>query len=395
MDVIARQALSKLLGKAERQKIKSGNGPTPSLKFSAASLPAYNAPLTRERLNEIHAELREGERSGAITIDWDRRAGDDGQIMRIRLRDATKLAEYLGEQPRWEILAAAEAAIAPWRGQWRVDDVWTRWRLDKGVRGLKAERYSLLVDACRVLERLPDNQDVPVRRLSAVLFKDTKRIERDLPAMLDELTRTSDLLTSESQLVLQRLGLVKHPQPLLIAGRVRIRMDGEASALLHRPYTGVAPDHFLGLADGPPGHVLTIENLATFNEVARSLTDADDAVVIYTGGMPSPAVRQATRALIADCDDQTCFWHWGDIDIGGLRIALTIRAELGDKAALKPWQMDPSALPSEALTPGAAENVVRQMTALARLLGWPEVESGIRRTRATVEQEVLEPRRPF
>ncbi|MGN8160696.1 hypothetical protein ACS8YF_18755 [Salinisphaera sp. SWV1] len=206
MDTITRQALGKLLRKAERRMVKGGSGPIPSLKFSAASLPAYNESLTRERLSLIHAELRECLRAGAIEIDWDSRAGDDGQIARIRLIDAVQLAEFLDKKPRWEVIAESEVRVAPWRGRWRVEEVWARWQQDQPVRGFKPDRADLLVDACRVLDCLSENQDVPVRRLSASLFQDSKRIERDLVAMLDELTRSSDLLASDKHLVLQRLG---------------------------------------------------------------------------------------------------------------------------------------------------------------------------------------------
>jgi len=395
MHVIAEQALSKLLAKAERQRIKAGSGPVPSLKFTKASLPAYNVALTRAVLSEIHSEVREAERAGALTIDWDHRAGEDGQIERIRLRDASALAQHIGVTPRWQIVAEAERTVAPWRGQWRVNDIWARWALDQKVRGLGPEHASLLDDACRVLEQLPDNQDVPVRRLSAATFHNSKHIEVTLVGILDELTRTTNMITADRTLVLRRLGLVKHPQPLLIAGHCDIRMSGGVTAPLHRPYTGLAPDHFVGLAGAAPAHVLTIENLTTFNEVARGLKDADNALVIYTGGVPSPAMRLALRALIADCSNETGFWHWGDIDVGGLRIALMIDAQLGGTARLRPWQMDPSAVPAEAVVPGAPASVIKEMASLAERLGWPEVADGIQRTWGTVEQEVLQPSRPF
>lgn len=395
MQPIAEQSLSILLRKAERRRIKASSGPSPSLRFSQASLPAYLRPLTRETLSAIHADLREAERAGAIAIDWDRRAGVDGAITRIRLNDATALAQYIGVTPRWQVVAEAEQLGCPWRGRWRVDHIWARWALDQKVRSLGAERADILVDACRVLERLPDNQDVPVRRLSAAMFRNSKHIENALVAMLDELTRPSNLVTSDTAQVLQRLGLVKHPQPLMLAGRIAIRLSDGTTSALHTPYIGVAPDHLLGLAGPPPLHVLTIENLTTFNEVARGMQQDANALVIYTGGMPSPAIRLALRALIAGCSSDTTFWHWGDIDVGGLRIALVIDAELGDRARLQPWLMDPSELPPEALVHRAQDSVIEQMADLAERLQWPAVAAGIRRTRATVEQEVFNPNVPF
>ncbi|MGN8160693.1 Wadjet anti-phage system protein JetD domain-containing protein [Salinisphaera sp. SWV1] len=191
------------------------------------------------------------------------------------------------------------------------------------------------------------------------------------------------------------LGLVKHPQPVLIAGRHQIRLQNERTVALHEPYIGLAPDHVCGIAGDAPAHIMTIENLTTFNEVARGLNDEVDAMVIYTGGMPSPALRAALRALIADCGERTCFWHWGDIDVGGLRTALAIQGELDGRARLRPWQMDLSILPSDTRLTDAPDTVVKQMITLAERLDWPEEAAGIRRLRAIVEQEVLAPCRPF
>lgn len=399
MHPLGRKALHKLLTKAERHRIRQSGAPSPSLKFSAASFPEYPAfsrKGSRADMEAIHADLNEARRASAIAIDWDPRAGDNGQVARIRLVDGEALALVLGLTPRWHHVAEAERLIAPWREHWRVESIWDAWSTDKKVRGLGPENADKLCDACRVLDALlqAPAADVPVRRLSAQMFHDSKYIETRLVALLDELTR-QDVATSDTSLVLTRLGLLKHPQPLLLAGTGMIRLRPDKVAELLPPYVGIAPDYFDGLGCSWVKRVLTIENLTTFNEVARALTPDSEALVLYTGGVPSPSFRDAYSRLVADCTCEVDFWHWGDIDVGGFRIARMLAELLPEYFLLKPWMMNPRQAPETALNTNVPSSTTSEMEALARRLGWHDVAESINQVPGVVEQEVLAPDLPF
>jgi len=73
--------------------------------------------------------------------------------------------------------------------------------------------------------------------------------------------------------------------------------------------------------------LLTVENLASFHDAARA-PDADRALLLYTGGMPSPAWRRAYARVLDALPAGLPVWHWGDIDEGGFRIA-AVRADAG------------------------------------------------------------------
>ena len=59
-------------------------------------------------------------------------------------------------------------------------------------------------------------------------------------------------------------------------------------------------------------------------------------LALYIGGFAGPATLQLLRAVAATCPD-AIFYHWGDIDPGGLRILAHLRGYLGQ---VQPLAMD-------------------------------------------------------
>lgn len=115
--------------------------------------------------------------------------------------------------------------------------------------------------------------------------------------------------------VLAHYGLEKFPQPVLVAGALAWR--GER--LKQEPYVGLAPEVASAVtAAGAVSGILTIENLASFNRHVREAR-GDGEIVIYSGGFPSRHTLAFIHRLAAE-SEAPCF-HWGDIDLGGIRIA--------------------------------------------------------------------------
>ena len=110
---LARKALERLLARAENAASKGAaqtdrTGRTVTLPLSEKSFPEY---LRLQRYADkavCNANLQLAERDGAISVEWDSRAGERAQILRIVLRDGTRLAEHLGIEPRWDVVAQAE-----------------------------------------------------------------------------------------------------------------------------------------------------------------------------------------------------------------------------------------------------------------------------------------------
>jgi hypothetical protein len=137
--------------------------------------------------------------------------------------------------------------------------------------------------------------------------------------------------------------------------------------------------------------VLSVENLASFHDAARA-AGADRVLVVYTGGMPSPAWRRAYVRLLRSLPPDMPVWHWGDIDEGGFRIAAKI-SEAAAKAGkkLQPLLMAPDELPDEvyAAAPRPTPPQLARMCRWATLAGWEGVSAALQLRPIQLEQEHL------
>lgn len=390
---VARSALEKLLRKAERAWAQQAEREH-TLVFSEASFPEYFKLPLREDKNAVHAYLRNAERTAAIVIEWDRRAGEDGQITRIRLVDANFVANLIGETPSWGHYEIAAAQLRPWSSIPNLQFVLERWRAGKLVRSMSPERASDFVDACKVIEACrasSSSEDVPIRRLSAALFSDSKRIE-SIGAALDVLTAESlDTPWRDFEDVFCGLGLVKHPQPVLIAGSGVVELNDGTRLTIPKPYVGLPPQSIRRITlPNRANYVLTVENLTTFHEIALGKAGHPAGVVIYTAGMPSPALLRVYRECVQEAlsSDNGRRFHWGDIDLGGFRIAACLARQHPSKLHL--WSMDPlyhlEATSRKTLT----GEETREITRISALYGWETEAEHIAVDGRAIEQEVFQ-----
>lgn len=216
---------------------------------------------------------------------------------------------------------------------------------------------------------------------------DSKYLERIKHAIdmmaTNELEGAPDLHFDD---IMGQIGLIRHPQPLLIAGPVTLRV-GQNHIAVPAPYLGIPPDRVTGISlQAEVTRVLTIENLTTFHEVLDHLKG--DTVVLYTNGMPSPTWRQFYAKLAAG--NSLSLHHWGDIDAGGFRIARVIgkvAESLGNKLHL--MHMDPAAIPEGIHYRSMLPAEARQITQICAEMGWPEFSAEHEPCLRAYEQEGL------
>ena len=338
-----------------------------------------------------HGQIREAVRHGAVEAGWGDQGGEDRPLEWVRVRDVDTLARLLGVATNVDQLQAAGAELAPWLDRYpRMAEVLEAWAALRRVRALGPDSWRSWRDALRVLEALAarPGEDQVIRVLSGHLFSDTKRIEQLLPEL--------DVLSGEGLSsrprgkweVLRTLGLVKQPLPLMVAGVGAIRMQEGPDCTIVRPYVGVAPQSVRGLV-AKPGWVLTIENLTTFHLAAEALKGRDDGLVVFTGGMPSPAWVAGFRRLTGDLPASTAFYHWGDIDVGGFRIAARLKeVALPVDGFLQPWLMD---LTMNGQGEDVSETTGNAMRVSATQAGWLDLQNLPNRT---LEQERAELKLP-
>ena len=239
-----------------------------------------------------------------------------------------------------------------------------------------------------------------LRRESARLFAGRAQASK----RLEQLTPWLDLLGSgqlvadgplEKEHVWASLGLHREPQPLLVAGTGTLLLEGDVELPLATTFLGVPLDAVEGVRTDAVC-VLSVENLASFHDAARA-AGADPMLVVYTGGMPSPAWRRAYARLLRSLPPDVPVWHWGDIDEGGFRIAAVLAETVTASGhRLQPWQMSPADLlpipGNDASVP--APDVLQAMCRWAERAGWAGVADALRAQPLYLEQEALPARLP-
>lgn len=370
---LADEILLKLLRRGERARVRGGPERAISERFQNIAHPYWGLSLAER--DAFHARIMAAEEFGAVYVLVSIRGGEDRPLEAVSLASVDALAEFLGRPTVDATVRQATRTLAQWAQRYpQVGELLDRWGSLKAPRGIGPEGASDIVDALKVIEAAQAcEEDAIVRVLSVALFRDSKRIEG--------LVRHLDLLTAESLSAPARewpevfgsLGLIKEPQPMLFAGEGEIEVKGHNRTRIVPPYLGVA-NHAVEAYSGSPRWVLTIENLTTFHTAAR-MAGRHDGLIVYSGGMPSPHWCGAYVRVVAGLPGDVPCYHWGDIDLGGFRIAARIRRALPASRKLLPWMMDARSI-GEELKPmsGSARNA---MARAAKAAGWDELAEGM------------------
>jgi len=233
------------------------------------------------------------------------------------------------------------------------------------------------------------------RTFSRAVAGDSKALDRLAPTVAELLRRlaaaaiTPEMETTEE--VIGAFGVTRLPQPLLISAPLVI--DG-APLPSGMPYVGVPPEsaHRIAFARAPT-YVLIIENYTSFVRYAREVNADLAGAVIFSCGFPA---RPTLDAIVRLSGETTApIYHWGDIDVGGLRIFLHFERTLAAVGrALQPHLMTGALLQAHGTAssrPGWVRSVRPSVdSALERLCR--EIES--RGLDLELEQEAVTPTAP-
>ena len=383
---LAHQALMRLLRAADKY---TAGITTRRAALSGKALADYRQLPRLQDKETYDAIMTEAQTAGAITLTRPRHE-PQGFIQRIELADAAKLAALLGQETRAAQIRHATETLAACLADYPVlHDVLAAWAKLKKVRQTAPEDAGRWHDACQTINWCREQEqrgitESAVRDASALLFKDSKRIE-NLHPCLDVLLTGN--LTGEARAdteILQELGLYREPQPVRLAGNVLLRRE-RGNFPPDAPYSALPPSAICGLA-AQPAQILTIENLTTFHGWARQHSDSN-TLCLYTAGMPSPAWRALYGRLLAGLPQDVPVYHWGDIDEGGFRIAALIsRCAAASGHTLRPWKMRPAEIPATQHRPASARTIT-QMVKYARDAGWEDIVRELEDAGIVAEQE--------
>lgn len=309
----ARRLLHSLLDRLERN-------PNGGRRIIARAALSFASAADHRQLNDVLLAARE---AGAVEVKFDREAPH--LIDQVILADPARLYGYLDRESARIGRAAAATALAAASPSTDVGMELAVYFAERWIAGKSAlalsprdldEALQLVRAADAAFTEMPGDR-TPLRTRSARLLNDSKALERALPKLLSFLRESGRLDPDmEREDALRLLGLEKFPQPLLLAGPLRVAELNVADWT----YVGLPPEAYgtLGL-EGQARSILTIENLESFNRHVRECRQSKD-VILYTGGFPAPGVVSVLQQIIA-ISQLDHIWHWGDIDVGGLRIS--------------------------------------------------------------------------
>ena len=322
---VARALLLKLLAQVDR-------GGRTSVPIGERSAHAYFRLRDLSQRDALHALLENAQAAGGVILEWGR--GPAAQdLRRIRIGDPDQLAIWLGvsraaTQAR-AILQGLDPLMAAAPG-WLRDayaDALRQWRRGGApyrIPGTETAQAVNLFKAARAIAA-GEQAGLDLRRFSVRLLGDSKALEALLGRLGPLLRRNPDWSPWEDDHDLFRaLGLEKFPPPLFLKGPLVLDYSGNAWDLAPlRPFVALSPDAVTRVQTSAPiPYLMTIENLASFQRQVREIQD--DGIVLYTAGYPAPALVRFL-GLLDQCLPPGCpCYHWGDRDLGGLRILARI-----------------------------------------------------------------------
>lgn len=396
MSTVATKALGRLLALAENSAAReTPSGKAITLRLSAASFPDYVNLRSAAEKEACNAALLLAEHRGAITVRWDTRAGPRAHADRLDLVDGEVLAKHLGVTPRWGAVAVARGALASHAQMFpALEGVLDCWRRGITARGTKPDDVAEWLAAIRVIDycQTLKGQDVPVRRASAKLFGDSKRIQA-LSSLVDVLSQGSvSAPPRDEEEVLSELGLVRFPPTWMLSADAEV-VCAAGTVRMVAPYVGLAPTAIQSLRVSEDLEcLLTVENLTTFHEAAQRRSERPRVAVLYTGGMPSPSWRRVYALLLHAMPASAKVMHWGDVDAGGFRIAAHL-ATLCDAAGRRLGLHSMSgaaAQRDDGLARGTlSASELSQIRRLCERWGWQQAAEDVETHRLAVEQESM------
>lgn len=342
--------LNLLLDRFERSKHYRTTGASNRgvfIRYDQATLPDYWSEAQGQRRDELNAATRLLEAEQVVRVHLGRYSRNEVERVDLNLDALDRAYEMAARTPRrWreETLAAVAES---WLLRWPEPADW-RHRFAEAVTvaveqfgrlpaGLRPGQADLLQDLFRVADALgPDGSTYEVSRriFSQRVLGDSKRFEAIQGRLIRVLHEfwPSPLPEADHE-VLAELGIVENPQHILLAGPVEL--DGLDVALtgagLGLPASFVDRCAVTGLG---ANRVITIENLTSFHQVVAALPPR--TLALYLGGYHNQSRRRLLLKLARAGINR--FFHWGDIDLGGLRIFVHLQEQTG--LQLEPMLMD-------------------------------------------------------
>jgi hypothetical protein len=390
------ELLSRLLEAHERSKSFGKPGPWPRdviVRLDAENFPEAFGPEGRETLDAFRAGAEALERDGALRIVRDR-GPLAGVPKELRLgpnevEQAYAYAEPLGFEPLSRVFGRFEKACKDLACSTPAAPDWMIAHLEAAAAA--AENFDATpFGASRAVLKKTANERLGAlkgawgvshgwngweRVVSERIFRDSKRLGALRSLVIDILVRAdpewAGVAPDETEQVLEAYGVRRKPGlircagagTLIISGRPVLLSDFVPTAHLPEAWTEAWVD-----AVAPSLRTVTlVENEFPFLSYVEEAGGAAalgerGELVVYVAGFPTPGLVDALSSLSARAPS-SAWRHWGDADVGGVRIWWHLRTRLS-----RPLEWYRSTLEwLEAESPGGPLLTPKELGALEQL----------------------------
>lgn len=176
-----------------------------------------------------------------------------------------------------------------------------------------------------------ESKITPTKRFEKIYQSAVLSVLKQYSPLYEEGMSDEELLTAH--------GILTYAQTLEFKGAVSYRNDdGPAISTAAQIYgtmfnkqtlENAVPISIVGIRQ-----IMTIENKANYEKMQFR----PDTLYIFCHGFFSPPERKFLSRVVALAGTDTEYFHWGDMDYGGIRIFKFLQKNLFPK--LKPWKMD-------------------------------------------------------
>lgn len=356
-----------------------------------------HAAMSAATLDEAYRLFDAAAGAGAIVVRYEKAGFGRRRPVKIALADADNLARFLG-RPR-AAATATEAvsrvraelpdlpsvlslSLEPMEQAWARSKTWRR--IDPNDIAGAIQTFRI---AAAILARNPADL-IDERTFSARTVNDSKALRRRRDTVLAILIESGAV---KPDATLESFGITAFPEHVQLRGPVALALPAHKLPLdLFDPSAAIPPEQ-VHLAEliRQPIYLLTIENKTSFQRYVRQIRD--DSLIVFTSGFVSEPCASLLKRMVSA---EIPWFHWGDIDAGGLSIFHWLETNVAHDRRITPHLMSRALAQEHGTTPLGSDprlaRIAQSRSAVADLAQWLAGDPEAR----ILEQEVLDPVAP-
>ena len=355
---LQKEALEALVDKYENRKDYASSQKSPRrtfLKINSRNYPDYYHDSDSSFRLTFNQEMQQLQQHGLVELEWERfNRGEYLQRLILCTDALEEIYTLLNRTPKDELYRNTASLVEKWSKcappelQPFYRELQDRlYRLQPLPGQIKPGQQKDIENLLKGLHAFfePRENEISKRLLSVRLYGDSKRwqaLEKNLLSLLRKYCLEEQESLNEDKDVLAERGIVDNPVHINLAGPLVFNTErGRVDVRAFYPDLGLPPEMAgdLKIEDCRAEAVVTVENKSSFYHYLRE--GPSNHLVLYLAGYhnsPRRKLLQKVYNYFASRGQEVSFYHWGDMDLGGIQIWYNLKEKTG--IPFKPLYMD-------------------------------------------------------